>query len=158
VGFVLGGLAPVHYAMVPIVAGQLLPRAIDYYQFFASLIPKSPAGWHGIDLLKDARRGDIIAWEFPDFQPGQESGHVFFVADRQTVDDSGIFSVRAYDSADQPHFDDTRGDAPGEFPNGVGSGVIKFQVNDAGEPTAFQFAPSEPFQEFPIAIGRVEPL
>jgi hypothetical protein len=50
----------------------------------------------------------------------------------------------------------TRGDAPGEFPNGVGSGVIKFQVNDAGEPMAFQFAPPQPFQEFPTAIGRVE--
>ena len=60
-----------------------------------------------------------------------------------------------YDSADYPRFDDTSGD--GEFTNGVGSGIIKFVVNDSGAPSAFQFAPSEKFTHFPNAIGRLEP-
>jgi hypothetical protein len=42
------------------------------------------------------------------------------------MDDSGIFTVRVYDSVIQPHFDDTRGGGPGQFPNGVGYGALKF--------------------------------
>jgi hypothetical protein len=57
------------------------------------------------------------------------------VAETPTVNDSGIFAVRVYDSADRPHFDDTRSNEE----SGVGSGFINFQVDDAGRPTAFQF-------------------
>ena len=88
----------------------------------------------------------------------EDSGHVFFVAETPMALDAGIFGVRVYDSSDSPHFDDTRGDGEGQFPNGVGSGFINFQVNADGAPTAFQFGPSKPFHSTPIAIGRVKPL
>jgi hypothetical protein len=159
VGFVLGRVAPDHYAMIPKEADQLRPRAFKYYEFFSSLTPESTGGWHQIDFLRDARRGDIIAWRFPEIELGQNTGHVFFVADTAVMIDSGVFAIRAYDSAAVPHFDDTRGDGEGQFPTGVGSGFINFTVSDTGAPVAFQFGPSEDqFVTLPIAIGRVEPL
>jgi kumamolisin len=158
-GFVLERAAPDHYAMIPKEPNQFRPRAFKYYEFFSSLTPESAGGWHRIDFLRDARRGDVIAWRFPEIEKDHNTGHVLFVTEAPIADDdSGIFSVRVYDSAAQPHFDDTRGNGDGEFKTGVGSGFIKFQVDDAGRPTAFQFAPSEGFRAFPIAIGRLEPL
>jgi len=161
VGFVLEGAAPAHYAIIDALKepAQPRPRAFIYCDFFTSLTPESPGGWHRIESLIDARRGDIIAWRFPTIQEGEDTGHVCFVADTPAPDGSGAFiAVRVYDSADKPHFDDTR--ATGPFPNGVGSGFINFTVDGAGRPIAFQFAPpaSAPFTYLEIAIGRVEPL
>jgi hypothetical protein len=79
-------------------------------------------------------------------------------AETPTVDKTGVFSVLLYDSAAQPHFADTRGDGDGQFPSGVGSGAINFNVDDDGRPVAFQFAPGDGFTTLPIAIGRLEPL
>jgi hypothetical protein len=162
VGFVLDGLAPDQYGLIPHESGQPRPRAFEYHRFFAALAAASSAGWSMINSLKDARRGDIIAWEFPDLQPAEDTGHVFFVSATPGVDDSGIFWVRVCDSAAQAHFDDTRGDGPEQFPNGVGSGFIKFQVDASGAPIAFLFAPSDnpdpQFTSLLIALGRAEPL
>jgi hypothetical protein len=160
VGFVLKNAAPAHFALVPKEETQSRPRAFKYYGFFASLTPESPGGWHRIDFLKDAHRGDIIAWRFPRIEKDANTGHVVFVAEKATVDESGVFSVRVYDSAKKPHFDDTRGTGQEQFPTGVGSGVIHFKVDGAGRPTAYQFSPptSADFDYVQIAIGRAEPL
>jgi hypothetical protein len=156
--FVLERSAPDHYAMIPKEATQPRPRAFEYHDVFASLTPESTGGWHRINLLRDARRGDMIAWRFPKIEPHHDTGHVVFVAETPTEDGAGIFSARVYDSAAQPHFDDTRGAGAGQFATGIGSGIIKFKVDDAGRPTAFQFAPSDKFVTLPIAIGRLEAL
>jgi GH18 family chitinase len=158
VSFVMERAAPDHYAKIPKEADQPRPRAFEYYDFFNSLTPESAGGWHRIDFLRDARRGDIIAWRFPKIEPGHDTGHVLFVAETPVADDSGVFSVRVYDSAAEPHFEDSRGDGEGEFESGVGSGFINFTVDDLGRPEAFQFAPSEGFTTLPIAIGRCEPV
>jgi len=158
VGFVLERFAPDHYLMIPKEADQPRPRAFKYYRFFNSLTPESSGGWHQIDFLQDARRGDIIAWQLPDIVIGQNTGHVLWAAETPVADGSGTFTLRVYDSAAEPHFDDTRGTGEGQFGTGVGSGFINFQVDDAGRPTAFQFAPSGGFTTLPIAIGRLEPL
>ena len=144
--------------MIPKETTQPRARAFEYYVFLSALTPVSPGGWHRIDFLRDARPGDIITWRFPTVEKGHDTGHVVFAAETPTEDASGIFSVRVYDSAAEPHFDDTRGTGEGQFATGVGSGFIKFKVDDAGRPIAFQFAPSEKFTTLPIAIGRVEPL
>jgi len=135
VGFVLTRVAPDQYAMIPQEAGQSRPRAFEYCLFFSSLTPQS-AGWHRIDFLRDVRRGDFIAWRFPEveIEEGHDTGHVLVAAETPGMDDSGIFTVRVYDSVTQPHFDDTRGDGPGQFPNGVGYGALKFQVDAGGGP------------------------
>jgi hypothetical protein len=98
VGFVLGRAAPDHYNMIPKETNQPRPRAFKYYEYFSSLTPESLGGWHQIDFLRDARRGDIVAWRFPEIEEGQDTGHVFFVAETAKVIDSGIFSIRVYDS------------------------------------------------------------
>jgi hypothetical protein len=152
VGFVMERAAPDHYAMIPKETDQPRPRAFEYYDFISVLTPESAGGWHRIDFLRDARRGDIITWRFAEIEPGHDTGHVLLAAETPVVDASGNFSLRVYDSAAEPHFEDTRGD--GE--SGVGSGFINFTVDDSGQPTAFQFAPSEAFTALPIAIGRVE--
>jgi hypothetical protein len=158
VGFVLERALPDHYAMIPKEADQARPRAFKYYDFFNSLTPESTGGWHQIDFLRDARRGDIIAWRFPEIEVGFNTGHVFFVAETPAMIDAGIFAVRVYDSAAGPHFDDTRGAGSGQPRSGVGSGFINFTVDNFGRAVAFQFAPSDGFKTFPIAIGRIEPL
>jgi hypothetical protein len=65
--------------MIPKEANQRRPRAFEYYVFFSSLTPESTEGWHRIDFLRDARRGDIIAWRFPKVEKGHDAGHVFVV-------------------------------------------------------------------------------
>jgi len=155
VGFVLEELAPSHYKLIPSETTQPRPRAFEYYDYFASRTGTT-SGWHRINLLADARRGDILAWRFPAVEVGHDTGHVVYLAETPVAGDGGVFSVRVYDSANQPHFDDTRG--PDTFASGVGSGILKFQVNAAGQPTAFQFGPGEAFVALAIAIGRAEPL
>jgi hypothetical protein len=93
VGFVLKNAAPAHFELVPKETTQSRPRAFKYYGFFASLTPETPGGWHRIDFLKDARRGDIIAWRVPRIEKDVNTGHVVFVAETATVDESGVFSV-----------------------------------------------------------------
>jgi hypothetical protein len=156
VSFVLDRAAPGHYAMIPKEADQPRPRAFKYYDFLSSLPTDATGAWRQIEDLRHARRGDIVAWRVPTIEVGHDTGHVIFLAETPVIIDFGILAVRVYDSAAYAHFDDTRGDEPGEFPSGVGSGIINFRVNDAGHPVAFQFGPSDSFVSLPIAIGRVE--
>jgi len=161
VGFVLETVAPVHYQMIPKEPNQPRPRAFKYYDFFVSLTPDSPGGWHRIDLLRDALPGDIIAWRFLTIEVDENTGHVMIVAATATVDHAGVYSVRVCDSAAEAHFPfDTRDPGNGVSPNGVGSGFLRFKVDAAGRPIAFQFAPPDTveFTFLPIAMGRAEPL
>src|ERR1700691_2478918 len=156
--FVLSGGAPDHYATLVAAAGEPVPRAFDYYRFFSSLPPEAGDGWEQVQVLADAARGDLIAWQlFSQPERGHDTGRVVFVAGPPTLDDRGYFVVRVYDSAIVPHFDDTRGGGPGQWPSGVGSGFINFQAGGDGQPVAFQFSPplSSQFTALPIAIGRL---
>ncbi len=156
VGFVLEQIAPDHYELIAATATPPRPLAFDYFTFFSNLTPESTGGWSRIDALRDARRGDAVAWRAPEIEPHHNTGHCFFVAETP-VNDSGIFAVRVYDSAAAPHFDDTRADGK----TGVGTGFINFKVDGEGRPIAFQFGPAadtDSFVSWEIAIGRVEPL
>ena len=57
-----------------------MPRAFDYYDFFSSLPPEAGDGWQQVAALAGAARGDLIAWRFPQIEPGHDTGHVVFVA------------------------------------------------------------------------------
>jgi hypothetical protein len=155
--YVLSEVAPDHYAALVAAAGEPVPRAFDYYDFFSTLPPEAAGGWQQVTALVSAARGDLLAWRFPRLEPGHDTGHVVFLAGPPIVHDQGHLAVRVYDSASRPHFEDTRGDVQGQWPSGVGSGFINFQVGDDGRPVAFQFAPplSSPFESQPIAIGRL---
>ena len=158
VAYLLETLAPAHYAKLPKEPTQIRPRAFEYYDFFSSLTPTSPGGWHRIEFMADARRGDILAWRFPLIEKGHDTGHVVFLAETPTLLDDNKAKVRVYDSAATPHFEDTRGPGDDEFATGVGSGFINFELDSDGRPIAFQFAPGDHFETQPIAIGRAEPL
>jgi hypothetical protein len=156
--FVLEQIAHDHYALIAATAPPPRPLAFDYFAFFSNLTPESTSGWNRVDALRDARRGDVIAWRAPEIEPHHNTGHCFFLAATPaTLNDSASFAVRVYDSAAAPHFDDTR--ATGE--TGVGTGFINFKVDGEGRPVAFQFGPSpdtDSFVSWEIAIGRLEPL
>jgi hypothetical protein len=158
VGFVLSQVAQTHYREIVPEPGHARPRAFVYYDFFAALGSYSPGGWSRIDRLADADRGDVIAWRFPGIEVGEDTGHVLIVAQPAVIDRSGTYDVRVYDSTATPHFFDTRGDGAGQFPTGVGSGIIKFRVDADGWPISFLFTPpvSAVFSDLPIAIGRIE--
>ena len=160
VAFVLQRAAPAHFSPIPKESTQPRPRAFEYFVFFDSLSAQPVVGWHRIMFLKDVRRGDIIAWRFAEVVAHHDTGHVLIAAGTPTVNDAGIFTVHLYDSADKPHFDDTRGSSQGQFKSGVGFGSINFKVDKDGRPVSYQFAPplSSSFATHPIAIGRLEPL
>jgi|SRR5581483_6660872 len=156
VSFVLQTVSLKHYNEVPIEPGESRPRAFKYYDFLHGLQMEAKPGWETIRFLRHAGRGDVVAWRTQTIEKGQDTGHVLILADTPVPDDSGIFTVRVYDSADRPHFNDTRGHAEGQFPRGVGSGFLKFEVDDQGKPEAFLFSPSSKnFDKKVIAIGRL---
>jgi hypothetical protein len=156
ISYLLGLVAPGHLGEIPVPGGESRLLAHDYYSFFAGLPQQSAAGWLPIARLADARRGDLVAWLLTDtLVPGEDTGHVFVVADTPAASADGTVAVFVYDSSDIRHDDDSRG--PGRsFATGVGSGVIHFQVGLSGEPTAFQFASGDPFTQVPIAIARIQ--
>jgi hypothetical protein len=157
--FVLGRFAPGHFGLIPYDPAEARPRAFEYHDFFSKLNPSSTGGWHRIDFLKDSRRGDLVAWRFTHIEKGKDTGHVAVVSETPTLDDSGNYAVRVYDSAAEPHYDDTRGLGEGGPSAGVGSGFINFTVDAAGKPIALQFGPTlDQFTAVRIAIGRIEPL
>ncbi len=158
VGYLLQTLAPGHYSLIPKELAQPRPRAFEYHDFFTTLTPTSPGGWHRILFLPDAQRGDILSWRFPDIEKGHDTGHVVILGDTPHEVQPGVFAVRVYDAANAAHFEDTRGSGPGQFPTGVGTGFLNFQVDAEGKPTAFQFAPADSFDVESIVIGRPEPL
>jgi len=164
VGLVLLSVVPKHFGLIHPEPGQSRPRAFVYYDFFAALTPASTGGWRRVDLLMDARRGDIVTWRFPTIEPHEDTGHVVIIAEAPALDPSGdFFVVRVYDSAAEAHFDDTRepdGQPSPKGKTGVGSGFINFKVDGEGRPIAYLFAPpgTAEYSSRPIAIGRAQPL
>ena len=160
VGYVLMQVAPEQYGMIIREPHQVRPRAFKYFEYFASLTSQSERAWHRIDFLADARPGDVMAWRFPKIEKDQNTGHVVVIATVPILEADGLYSVRVYDSAAEPHFADTRGTDAGRFPTGVGSGVIKMRVDADGWPVAFLFAPPDTaeFSYLQIAIGRIAPV
>ena len=155
VEFVLKHTAKRHLEMIPKESTQPRPRAFEYFGFFASLLAASGGDWKRIEFLRDAGRGDIIAWRFATIEKHVNTGHVVILAETPKLDASGdFFTVRVYDSAAEPHFEDTRPSPAGK--NGVGSGVINFKLDGDGRPIAYLFAPPATAQYAyrPIAIGR----
>jgi hypothetical protein len=157
ISYILGLVAQRHLDEISIPSGEVRLLAHDYYTFF-SLLPSQPAaGWLPVSALADARRGDLVAWMLTQtLVPGEDTGHVFVVADTPTVGTDGSFAVSVYDSSDIRHDDDSRGDGPDQFATGVGSGVIHLKVGPSGSPTEFQFASGDPFITAPIAIARIQ--
>jgi hypothetical protein len=156
VGYVLQRIAPQHYDTIHNGGGSHGPLAVDFYHRFHALPPGGADGWRPIQPVADARRGDIVAWDFPGSKLGDNTGHVFVVVDDPEAFDDGVVAVRAYDSSDVIHYDDTRGRGGDSPATGLGSGRIHFRYADSG--IQFKFGPGDPYHDAPVAIGRIEPL
>jgi hypothetical protein len=156
VGYVLQRIAPQHYDTIHNGGGSHGPLAVDFYHRFQVLPPGGADGWRPVQPLADARRGDIVAWDFPEAKPGDNTGHVFIVVDDPEVLDDGVVAVRAYDSSNVIHYDDTRGHGGDTPATGVGSGTIHFRYIGSG--IQFKFGPGDKYHGAPVAIGRIEPL
>src|SRR5262245_32230401 len=152
VSYLLRQVTPRAYALVPKQSGAANPRAFKFQQFFAALGHGEQApGWSAVPRLLDAQPGDIIAWSNLPLIPGQDTGHVMVVAAPPLPNTDGTVSVTVYDATGTAHADHTR--APGV--TGVGRGTLRFQMDAAGAPVAYQFAPGREFHRHKISIGRV---
>jgi hypothetical protein len=156
VGYVLERIAPLHYPTIPSDSKAGRPLAFDFYDLFSELPEEGADGWLPIQPLPDARRGDIVAWRSELIEPGENTGHVFIVAEEPEIFDDGVVSILVYDSSDIRHYDDTRGQGGNSPATGVGSGRIHFRPDGAG--WQFQFGPGDNYHECPIALGRIQPL
>jgi hypothetical protein len=156
VGYVLEQIAPRHYHTIP--AAGIRPLAFEFYERFSSL-PVHGAdgwGWRRVASLMDARRGDIVAWRSERLEPGFNTGHVFVVVyDPETLAD-GVVAVRAYDSSNILHHNDTRARAGAPPATGLGVGTIRFRYT--GDGPEFQFGRRDAFHECALAIARLEPI
>jgi hypothetical protein len=152
-----GFVAERHYRMVAESTADARPLARDYYAFAAALAPSPMQGWQRIVRLSDAMPGDTVAWKLPDAATG-DTGNVFAVCGAPIALGDGKYLVPSYDSSAVRHFDDGRGDGPGEFADGVGSGAIEFRTDAVGAATAFWFNGSAQLHRAPIATARIEPL
>jgi hypothetical protein len=156
VGYVLQRIASQHYSTIHNGGGSHGPLAVDFYHRFQALPPGGADGWRPIQPLADTRRGDIVAWDLPVTKPGDNTGHVFIVADDPEMFDNGVVAVRAYDSSDVIHYHDTRGHGGDSPKTGLGSGTIHLRYGSSG--TQFKFGPRDQYHDAPVAIGRIEPL
>ena len=154
VSYILGQVAPNHLNLIPLTGSEPRLLAHDYYNFFSSLPNETTNGWRQILFLRDARRGDLIAWPLP--PPNIDTGHIFVVAADPVPLDANTLAVMAYDSSDIFHYDDSRGRGSNQSLTGVGSGTFHLQINSAGTPVAFQFDAGDPVVSANIAIGRIE--
>ena len=147
------------------------PLAHDFYTFCSGLPTTASSvdhGWRQITTLAETKRGDIVVWSLHDSDEPGDTGHVFIVAEQPTSlagddeddeDDgsSSSFAVAVYDSSNIPHYADSR--AHGQrYRDGIGSGVIRVDVDDASRPIGFQFNAGNKHHNQPIAIARIVPF
>jgi hypothetical protein len=151
---VLDRTSPGHLAAIVAETGQT-PRVIEFYTVFkARQDSGSPrGGWAAVPRLLDARPGDLLAWRRLIALPG-DTGHIMIVMSAPAAQPDGTVSVQVIDSTTTPHDVDTR--TPGV--TGVGCGTMGFRVDVAGAPVAFRRNSRLPFQELPMAIGRLAAL
>jgi hypothetical protein len=156
IGYVLLRIAPQHFAAIHNGGGGHGPLAVDFCHYFQALPAGGAGGWQPVQSVADARRGDIVAWDFPERKPGDDTGHVFIVtADPQVIED-GVLAVQACDSSEVLHYDDTRRQGGASPATGLGSGTFHFRYGSSG--IQFQFGPGDRYKSAPVAIGRLEPL
>lgn len=151
---ILQHAAPAQYTEVPKESDEPDPRAFKYYEFFASLSTTPASGWQVVDRFADATRGDILVWRTPEARKHHDTGHIVILAAAPKQRDDGDWEVDVYDSSEIRHYHDSRV-VDGVYNSGVGTGAIRFHVDAAGHPTAFQFGPGDRFHAYSIVIARV---
>jgi hypothetical protein len=137
--WVVGLVAPNHLGLIPFSAPETRLHAQDYYTFFSGLPTVTTDGRRQILDLRDAVRGDLIAWPLP--PSSGSTGHVFVVAEQPVPLDSDTMAVMAYDASNILHYDDSRDVGPDQPQTGVGSRTFHLQTQPPRTPVVFQFGP-----------------
>jgi hypothetical protein len=113
------------------------PRAVDYYDFFRSMLPGGTRGrWRRPSEFRYARPGDLLVWRYKEPKP-DSTGHVMFIVGLPARDSRwpSTYRVRVSDSAKSGHSNDSRGDG-----SGIGAGDLLIRVNAAGQPVAYAWS------------------
>jgi hypothetical protein len=152
VDYLLKHLAPAQFAQLGVEPGHARPRAAMYFQLFNRLRESPLPGWEAVAKLRNARRGDLLAWQLtPSTQEPGDTGHVVVIAAAPVEQANGLYRVEIFDSSVIHHDDDSRP----EGTNGIGKGVITIRADAHGKPIGFQFNSRAHFHLEPIAIGRL---
>lgn len=126
---------------------------------FHRVIARAPTdrarrGWRRLAHVREARPGDLFAWERPPDFPSRNTGHVGFVvnAPARLADDR--WAVRILDSTSLPHQDDTR---EPDGAGGAGRGTMVFLTDGRGRAVAYAWRGTRSLVHVhaPIAFGRV---
>jgi len=146
------------------------PLACDFYESFtedftpgvteASKRPKYP--WQGIEKLRDATAGDVLAWRYKKYRTSRTTGHVVIVASEPEHLGGNAYRVVVADSAVSGHSpgDDTRklGGCDGGS-CGVGFGSMFFEVYASGQIKGYRWSShaGKLNTDADFAIGRFNP-
>ncbi len=124
---------------------------------FARTIARAPTdrprlGWRRVGHVRDARPGDVLAWERPPGFRSRNSGHVAFVVAAPVEVHAGVWAVRILDSTSLAHQDDTRPDGV----SGTGRGTMTFAVDADGDAEAYGWRGTESlgYIATPVRFGR----
>lgn len=181
INYILNYTLPIHYQIADAakIYGTTVPKNADYYQFFNSINSdlydknESPFGWTKIKYLRNAAPGDIIAWQYKDWDPESEdsSGHITIITSipyatgntetlgGQTVWEYEIIvfdlitgvTLHYRDSRDKSQYPDSTG-------SGVGTGTMYFYVDAAGEIKFSRWYNGATAYDHYFAIGRAMPF
>jgi hypothetical protein len=159
VAFLLKQIDPTLLDAIPTTHAR--PLAEDYYNAFAMAPTVGKGGpnaiWERVPKASQIRPGDVIALDHPNWQPGQNTGHVMVVLGLpEPVYRHGklvAYNIRVADSTTQPHSDDTRPAGT----DGIGSGVIAVVVDRQNRPIGIQNGQYSHHAKTksPVAVGRI---
>jgi len=129
------------------------PFSVTFYETFIRAGKTKVEGWERIYKMMDARPGDVLAWRKKKITKGVSTGHTLVIAGKPKMERDGRVRVRVIDSTRKVHAVDSRP----EGGNGVGAGIMWFEVDDAGKPVRLFIDDSgKRSQVMMIAIGRLK--
>ena len=125
-------------------------------------------GFQAIELLTQARPGDIIAVRYNESKPGENTGHVMLMAGppRQRAASEPVvagtiqWEVPVIDESESGHgLHDTRHLAEGGFRDGLGAGVLRIYTDPTGRIAGHSWSVTRKSkfrsqEQRPLVIGR----
>lgn len=150
--YLLSRAEPDSLRSVPVDPDLNRPLARDFHTVFMDTPVERPRnGWLRIIRLEDAEPGDFIVWRRMPRDSNGNTGHIVIVMEKPVIEKDVHARVTVLDASQNRHAQDSRkkGD------NGVGTGVMWFEIDKKGAPVALYWSdPKRKPEAYPIAIGR----
>lgn len=183
VNYLLSQVSVAHFKQIPVdhTISPPLPRAFNYRQYFASLLPSSVGKkggsqlWEAVTSVLDVSAGDVIAWSLPPSSgdtghvmvalnaPGKDSPLAPCASAIQSDSNSSCTLLYVADASRILHTDDTRCLHPGpntcRFATGVGRGFVVINyTGENGVPVGFSIGQGHKYDPvgngYAISFGR----